>query len=145
MEPIKDKPDLSTMSPFQAIQTARVNNMPLPLELNMQLKQAKTEAQLYQLKIKMKSHYPNVMQDEREALQKKGSELFEEWKQEMDHAIKEIVENSHGKASQQLEDEGRQISKQEDIYEDIKKAPKNIQAKKTISILAPSHPLLPLI
>ncbi|MHC5251021.1 hypothetical protein [Listeria kieliensis] len=142
---MKDKPDLSTMPPFQAIQTARANNMPLPPGLNMQLKQAKTEAQLYQLKTRMKSHYPNVLQDERETLQKKGSELFKEWKQEMDHVIKEIAGNSHGKASQKLEDEGRQISKQEDLSEDIKKAPKNIQAKTAISIPVPSHPLLPLI
>lgn len=119
--------------------------MPLPPGLNMQLKQAKTEAQLYQFKTRMKSHYPNVLKDEREPLQKKGSELFKEWKQEMDHVIKEIVGNSHGKASQKLEDEGRQISKQEDLSEDIKKAPKNIQAETAISIPVPSHPLLPLI
>ncbi|MHC5253122.1 hypothetical protein ACYRFS_12950 [Listeria kieliensis] len=145
MQPLKDKPDLSAMPPFQAIQTARANNMPLPDSLNMQLKQAKTEAQLYQLKTRMKSHYKQVLQEEREPLKQKSSQLFGDWKQEMNHVLKEISGNSKGKASQILDDAGHKIVKHESLLSDIKKGPKSIKSKTDLSIAIPSHPLLPLI
>jgi hypothetical protein len=142
---MRNKPDLTGLSPFQAIQTARANNLPLPAALNMQLQEARTEEQLYHLKKRMLHYYPSVLQDFEHQVQRDVEKYFNEWLDEMEQCTKEVSENSKGKASEQLDLEGQNIVQQPHLRSDVKKAPASVAVNEKIVIQVPSHPLLPLV
>lgn len=142
---MRNKPDLTGLSPFQAIQTARVNNLPLPAALNMQLQEARTEEQLYHLKKRMLHYYPDVIQEYKQQVERDVAQWLSEWQDEIERCTKEVSENSKGKASDQLGIEGRNIVQQPHVKIDVESAPRSMAVNEAIAIPVPSHPLLPLI
>ncbi|WP_088816438.1 hypothetical protein [Listeria goaensis] len=145
MDSMKNKPDLTQLSPFQAIQTARANHMPLPPELNMQLRQAREEEQLYYLKKRMFQYYPSVLQDYERQVKLDVERCFNEWQDEIEQCTKEVSENSKGKASEQLGLEGKNIVQKPHLRNDVEKAHESVAFNEEIVLQVPSHPLLPLI
>lgn len=145
MEPLRNKPELTHLSPFQAIQTARAHNMPLPPELNRQLKQAKEEEQLYHLKKQMLHYYPSVMQEYEQQVKRDVARCLNDWQDEMVHCQKEVSENSHGKASEQLVINGKNMVQQPHVRNDVETAAESMACREEMVIPVPSHPLLPLI
>lgn len=143
MEPLRNKPDLTGLSPFQAIQTARLHHMTLPDGLTAQLKEAEREAQLYQLKCKMKPYYGDHLKSERTPMVARVKNLTDEWHYALQKNVQEMSENNQGKAVQTLVNKGKRLSEKENLQE-LQAAPKSISSK-DVPIGVPSHPLLPLI
>ncbi|WP_088840731.1 hypothetical protein [Listeria sp. ILCC797] len=144
MQPPKQQPDLTGLSPFQAVQTARANQMALPLELSMQVREAKREAQNYQLKRKMKPYYQEVFATERTLVVARVENLTDEWRYAIQKHTKEMKENHQGKAIQALARSGEIIAEHV-RKEELKKAPDSLAPSMDSVIRVPSHPLLPLI
>ncbi len=144
MQPLNKQPNLTGLTPFQAIQTARANQITLPPDLNRQLKEAMREAQNYQLKCKMKPHYQEVLEAERTHIMARVENLADEWAYALQKNVKEMKENNQGKAIQALVQAGDNIQKSEQ-RRTLVDAPSSLGANQNSVIRVPSHPLLPLI
>lgn len=140
MEPLRPKPDLTGLSPFQAIQTARAHQMALPDGLHAQLR----EAQLYQLRCKMKTYYAENLLTERTPMVARVTNLTDEWHYALQKNVQELTENNQGKAVQTLVQNGKRLAEKE-CHPTLQAAPEGIASSQEVRICVPSHPLLPLI
>ncbi|EUJ26928.1 hypothetical protein MFLO_13690 [Listeria floridensis FSL S10-1187] len=136
--------DLSTLSPFQAIQTARAEGQALSPMLQAQLNEAKREAQLQTMKTRQKAVMETRVTDLQAKEVKKIQAQTHQLQKYLQSSGAELQAACRGKASEALQQKLK-FAKNDQLKEDTTVGSKSIGSNRYVTIPFPSHPLLALI